>query len=64
MVVRREMSFMKKKCRLHNQKKWGVQNKMRFKKKMNNNWALRRKKIGVKPKNLVAWNIRKQMHYK
>ena len=62
MVVRREMSFMKKNVAYRTKKKWGVRNKMRCKKKMDNNWALRKtnwgkvKKIGYlgyKEKNAV-----------
>ena len=38
MVVRREMSFMKKIVAYRTNKKWGVRKKQ-FKKKMDNNWV-------------------------
>ena len=57
---RRETSFMRKNVAYRTKEKWGVQNKMQFKKKAkNNSWALR-KKIGVKSKKLVTRGIRKK----
>ena len=51
---------MKKICCLQNQKIFGVRNKLRFKKKMDNNWAPRKTHRGKVKKKLVTWGVRKK----
>ena len=46
MVVRREMFFIKKNATYKTKEKWSARNKMCFKKKVDNSWAPRKKKLG------------------
>ena len=52
MVVRREMSFMKKNVAYKTKKNWGVRNKMQFKKKKWTTIGLREKKNWGKVKKI------------
>ena len=54
------MSFMKKNVAYRTKKNGVYEIKCGSRKKMDNSWALK-KKIGVKSKKLVTWNIRKNV---
>ena len=55
---------MKKMVAYRTKKKWGVQNKMWFKKKMDNSWASRRKTNWGKLKKIGYLGYKKKMQYK
>ena len=55
---------MKKNVAYKTKEKWGVRNKMRFKKRDGQHLGSEKKIFGVKSKKLVTWGIRKKMQYK